>query len=131
MASATAGDAAEDFDIGRIDEVIHGRVRLGIMAYLSGVGTADFNELKQKLQTTDGNLSVHLRKLEDAGMVEITKSFVGRKPLTQARMTDPGRDAFTAYLDAMSAHWRGAGVFLTDPEAVRYEAEFGPVAGAA
>ena len=102
MASDTAGDAADAFDIGRIDEVIHGRVRLGIMAYLSGVGAADFNELKARLQTTDGNLSVHLRKLEEAGFVEVAKSFQGRKPLTRATMTEAGRDAFVAYLDAMS-----------------------------
>ena len=102
MASNTVGDAADAFDIGRIDEVIHGRVRLGIMAYLSGVGTADFNELKTRLQATDGNLSVHLRKLEDAGFVAIDKRFQGRKPLTEARMTEAGRAAFIAYLDALS-----------------------------
>ena len=90
------------FDISRIDDVIHGRVRLGIMAYLAGADTADFNTLKARLQTTDGNLSVHLRKLEEAGFVEVLKSFQGRKPLTQARMTQAGRDGFTAYLDAMA-----------------------------
>ena len=73
------------------------------MAYLSGVDSADFNELKTRLQTTDGNLSVHLRKLEEAGFVAVAKSFQGRKPLTRATMTDVGRDAFVAYLDAMSA----------------------------
>lgn len=94
---------ADDFDIGRIDDVIHGRVRLGVMAYLSGAGTADFNELKARLQATDGNLSVHLRKLEEAGFVQVLKSFEGRKPLTRARLTDAGRSAFTAYLDAIGA----------------------------
>lgn len=94
--------AAEDFDIGDIDEVIHGRVRLGVMAYLSGSDTADFNELKARLDVTDGNLSVHLRKLEDAGFVEVLKSFQGRRPLTRARLTDHGRKAFVAYLDAMA-----------------------------
>lgn len=93
---------AEDFDIGRIDDVIHGRVRLGIMAVLSGVDSADFNTLKAKLQTTDGNLSVHLRKLEEAGFVAVEKSFQGRKPLTQAKMTEAGRTAFLSYLDAMA-----------------------------
>ncbi len=92
----------DDFDIGRIDDVIHGRVRLGIMAVLSGVETADFNTLKARLQTTDGNLSVHLRKLEEAGFVAVTKRFVGRKPLTEAGMTEAGRAAFVAYLDAMA-----------------------------
>ena len=89
------------FDINRIDEVIHGRVRLGIMAVLSGVESADFNTLKARLQATDGNLSVHLRKLEEAGFVEVTKRFEGRKPLTEAAMTPVGRQAFVAYLDAM------------------------------
>ena len=93
---------SDEFDINRIDDVIHGRIRLGIMAALSGVETSDFNSLKARLQTTDGNLSVHLRKLEEAGFVEVIKSFQGRKPLTQARMTEPGRKAFLAYLDAMS-----------------------------
>jgi len=93
---------ADDFQIADIDEVIHGRVRLGIMAYLSGADTADFNELKARLQVTDGNLSVHLRKLEDAGFVEVLKSFQGRRPLTRARLTDPGRKAFVDYLDAMA-----------------------------
>lgn len=93
---------ADDFDIGRIDDVIHGRVRLGIMATLSGVESADFGTLKARLQTTDGNLSVHLRKLEEAGFVAVTKRFVGRKPLTEASMTQPGRKAFVAYLDAMA-----------------------------
>lgn len=93
---------AAEFDIGRIDDVIHGRVRLGIMAVLAGVDSADFNTLKARLQTTDGNLSVHLRKLEDAGYVAVEKSFQGRKPLTQASMTDVGRAAFVGYLDAMA-----------------------------
>jgi DNA-binding MarR family transcriptional regulator len=90
------------FDIDQIDDVIHGRVRLGIMAYLAGADSANFNELKEKLQTTDGNLSVHLRKLEDAGFVAVTKSFQGRKPMTRASMTEAGRKAFVAYLDAMA-----------------------------
>lgn len=93
---------ADDFDIGRLDEVIHGRMRLGIMAFLSGVESADFNTLKARLQATDGNLSVHLRKLEDAGFVAVTKRFEGRKPLTEASMTPAGRDAFVTYLDALT-----------------------------
>lgn len=89
------------FDIGQIDDVIHGRMRLGIMAYLSDAEAADFNELKALLQATQGNLSVHLRKLEDAGYVAIEKSFAGRKPLTRARITPSGREAFAAYLEAL------------------------------
>lgn len=93
---------ADDFDIASIDDVIHGRLRLGVMAYLSTAGMADFNELKAKLQATDGNLSVHLRKLEQAGYVAIDKTYQGRKPLTRVALTEAGRTAFVAYLDAMA-----------------------------
>ena len=75
------------FDIGRLDDVIHGRMRLGIMAYLASAEAADFNELKAVLEATQGNLSIHLRKLEEAGYIAIEKSFLGRKPLTRARLT--------------------------------------------
>ena len=71
---------ADDFDISRIDDVIHGRIRLGIMAYLSGAGSADFTTLKTRLQTTDGNLSVHLRKLEEAGFVAYLDAMAGLLP---------------------------------------------------
>jgi DNA-binding MarR family transcriptional regulator len=89
------------FDIGAIDDVIHGRLRLGVMAYLASAEIADFNELKSVLQATQGNLSVHLRKLEEAGYVEIEKGFRARKPLTQVRLTEKGRAAFKNYLDAI------------------------------
>ena len=100
----------DSFDISGIDEVIHGRLRLGIMAYLSGAGSelAEFTELKHRLQASDGNLSVHLRKLEDAGYVTIDKSFIGRKPLTRVRLTPEGRKAFLAYLDAIGRLVEGA-----------------------
>ncbi len=90
------------FDIGKLDDVIHGRVRLGIMAYLADAEAADFTELKALLDVTQGNLSVHLRKLEEAGYVSIDKSFVDRKPLTRVRMTPVGRKAFAAYLEAIA-----------------------------
>ena len=90
-----------DFDIGAIDDVIHGRMRLGIMAYLADAEAADFNELKALLQATQGNLSVHLRKLEEAEYIVIEKSFLNRKPLTRARITPKGRAAFKAYLEAL------------------------------
>jgi len=90
------------FDIGKLDDVIHGRVRLGVMAYLAEAEVADFTELKNLLDVTQGNLSVHLRKLEEAGYVSIDKSFIDRKPLTRVRMTDSGRAAFAAYLEAIA-----------------------------
>lgn len=90
------------FDIGKLDDVIHGRVRLGVMAYLADAGVADFTELKTLLDVTQGNLSVHLRKLEEAGYISIDKSFLDRKPLTRVRMTELGRGAFAAYLEAIA-----------------------------
>lgn len=89
------------FDISGLDDVIHGRVRLGIVAYLASAEVADFTELKDVLEVTQGNLSIHLRKLEEAGYVAIDKSFVGRKPLTRVRLTETGRAAFSKYLKAM------------------------------
>lgn len=90
------------FDVDKIDDVIHGRLRLGIMAYLAEAEVADFTMLKAVLNATQGNLSVQLRKLEEAGYIAIEKSFLGRKPLTRARMTAQGRKAFAAYLDAIA-----------------------------
>lgn len=89
-------------DIDKIDETIHGRIRLGIMAYLANAGVAEFTELRAALKTTQGNLSIHLRKLEEAGYVEIDKSFLGRKPLTRARISRAGRRAFAAYLEEIA-----------------------------
>jgi DNA-binding MarR family transcriptional regulator len=96
------------FDIGKIDDVIHGRMRLGIMAYLVDAEVADFTELKAALGATQGNLSVHLKKLEDAGYISIEKKFRNRKPLTRARLTDAGRRAFAAWLDAIGLLASGA-----------------------
>ena len=90
-------------DLGRIDDVIHGRMRLGIMVYLADVDGADFTELKTVLEATQGNLSVHLKKLEEAGYVAIAKSFVNNKPLTRVSITRQGRRAFAAYLEAIGA----------------------------
>jgi DNA-binding MarR family transcriptional regulator len=87
--------------VGQIDDVIHGRLRLGIMAYLANVEVADFNELKTILEVTQGNLSVQLRKLEDAAYVAIEKGYLGRRPRTQVRITPAGRKAFAAYLEAL------------------------------
>ncbi len=90
-------------DLGRIDEIIHGRIRLGIMVYLADAEVADFTELKTALEATQGNLSIHLKKLEEAGYVSIDKSFVDKKPLTRVRITDAGREAFQAYVEAIGA----------------------------
>lgn len=88
--------------INDIDETIHGRIRLGVMTHLANAEVADFTELKTVLGATQGNLSIHLRKLEEAGYVAIEKSFLDRKPLTRVRMTPAGRKAFAAYIEAMA-----------------------------
>jgi len=91
-----------DFDLARIDEIIHGRVRLGVMAYLAGGEAAEFTILKTSLGVTEGTLSVHLRKLEQAGYVAIEKTYKGRRPLTRIRMSEKGKAAFADYLDAIA-----------------------------
>jgi DNA-binding MarR family transcriptional regulator len=90
-------------DLGRIDDVIHGRMRLGIMVYLADSDAADFTELKTVLEATQGNLSVHLKTLEKAGYIAIDKSFRDNKPLTRVSITGEGRKAFSAYLDALGS----------------------------
>jgi DNA-binding MarR family transcriptional regulator len=88
--------------VGEIDNVIHGRLRLGIMAYLADAEAADFTELKDALEATQGNLGANLITLEQAGYITIEKSFVGRRPLTRARITRDGREAFRRYLLQMA-----------------------------
>ena len=88
--------------IDEIDNIIHGRLRLGIMAYLADAEAADFTELKQALEATQGNLGANLITLEQAGYITIEKSFVGRRPLTRARITADGREAFRRYLLQMA-----------------------------
>ena len=86
-----------------LDRVIHERVRLGIVSALAVNESLAFNELKDMLGLTDGNLSVHARKLEEAGYVACTKKFEGRVPRTEFRLTETGRRALGAYLDHMEA----------------------------
>jgi DNA-binding MarR family transcriptional regulator len=86
-----------------LEKVIHERLRLGIISALAANEKMSFGDLKNLLQTTDGNVSVHARKLEDAGYVECLKSFNGRIPLTEYRITSAGREALTKYLNHMEA----------------------------
>ena len=101
-------DQPNPFDHAEIDDVIHGRLRLGIMAYLSTVSPAIFGELKEKVGATDGNLSTHLRKLEDAGYVRQEKRFVGRRPQTRVFLTEDGRKAWLIWIDRMQGLMRAA-----------------------
>ena len=86
-----------------LDRLVHERVRLGMLSALAVNDTLAFTELKELLKTTDGNLSVHARKLEDAGYVDCLKSFDGRFPRTEFRLTAAGRRALERYLDHMEA----------------------------
>ena len=87
----------------QLDRLIHERLRLGILSALSVNQSLTFPELRKLLDTTDGNLSVHARKLEEAAYVSCTKSFEGRVPRTEYRLTAAGRKALERYLDHMEA----------------------------
>ncbi len=86
-----------------LDKIIHERMRLGIISALAANETLSFTDLKNLLNTTDGNISVHARKLEDAGYLECLKSFNGRVPLTEYKITNDGREALNRYLNHMEA----------------------------
>ena len=85
----------------RLDRLIHERLRLGILSALAAEKSLTFTELKALLGTTDGNLSVHARKLEDANYITCEKGFEGRVPRSEYRITTPGRKALEKYLDHM------------------------------
>jgi DNA-binding HxlR family transcriptional regulator len=86
-----------------LDRLIHERIRLGIVSALAANASLTFNDLKRLLETTDGNLSVHARKLEEAKYIACTKSFEGRVPKTEYALTAAGRKALEKYLDHMEA----------------------------
>ena len=88
----------DDFDYQKIDEVISSRIRTAIMAVLVSVDEAEFTFIRDKINATDGNLSVHLKKLEDNMYIEVTKKFIERKPHSIYRVTDKGRKAFEEYI---------------------------------
>ena len=84
-----------------LNKVFESKIRLGIMSVLMANGSADFATLKSLLELTDGNLASHTRHLEDAGYIRCEKSFIGRKPNTTYVITESGREAFAAHIDAM------------------------------
>jgi DNA-binding transcriptional ArsR family regulator len=90
-------------DLPQLDRLIHERLRLGIVSALAAVPSMTFTELKKLLDTTDGNLSIHARKLEEARYVDCTKSFEGRVPRTEYKLTAAGRKALERYLNHMEA----------------------------
>ena len=87
-----------DYDHNAIDELLHSRARLAIVAFLAGASEADFVAIREATKMTDGNASVHLRKLEDAGYVTVRKHFVARKPQSLYALTDTGRSALLSYV---------------------------------
>jgi DNA-binding HxlR family transcriptional regulator len=99
---ASSGRAAAS-SAPNLDQLIHERMRLGIVSALAVNEALSFNDLKKLLGTTDGNLSVHARKLEDAEYITCSKFFEGRVPKTEYRLTDVGRRALERYLDHMEA----------------------------
>ena len=101
--SAATSDAVARSQIRDLDRLIHERTRLGIVSALAVNPSLSFTDLKKLLATTDGNLSVHARKLEEARYVTCTKSFAGRVPRTVYRLTAQGREALERYLNHMEA----------------------------
>jgi DNA-binding MarR family transcriptional regulator len=101
--SALPGGQFDQLAIPNLDRLIHERIRLGIVSALAANSSLTFNDLKKLLRTTDGNLSVHARKLEEAGYVSCSKSFENRMPKTEYALTDSGRKALEKYLNHMEA----------------------------
>ncbi|MCF6238631.1 MAG: transcriptional regulator [Candidatus Marinimicrobia bacterium] len=87
-----------DFEYQQIDDLIHSRIRLAVMAALTSMGPASFSLIKKTVGATDGNLSVHLRKLEEGGYLSVEKSFVNRKPVSIYNLTPTGQSAFKTYI---------------------------------
>jgi DNA-binding MarR family transcriptional regulator len=99
--TSPSGTAASPAPADELDRLIHERIRLGIVSALAANESLTFAELRDVLKTTDGNLSVHARKLEEAGYIRVTKGFEDRKPRTEYRLTPKGRRALEQYLQQM------------------------------
>lgn len=101
--NSSAAAAPAQTALPELDRLIHERIRLGIVSALAANASLTFNDLKKLLRTTDGNLSVHARKLEEAAYIACSKSFAGRMPKTEYTLTDRGRKALEKYLNHMEA----------------------------
>ena len=88
----------EEFNHKIINNTIHSRIRLAVISYLYRVNSAEFNEIKEKVNTTDGNLSIHLGKLEEEGYLDVKKYFKGKIPATSYTLTDYGKREFEEYV---------------------------------
>ena len=89
------------FDYRQLDDAIHSRIRLAAMSVLAAVEEAEFAWLRDRIGATDGNLGAHMRRLEDAGYVEVEKRFVDRRPVTAYRLSASGREAFRRYVERL------------------------------
>lgn len=104
---ASEADGARRYDHRQLDRLVHSRIRLAVLSILAAVDDAEFTYLRDQVNTTDGNLSTHMKKLEDAGYVEPDKSFVDRKPVTRYRLTGDGREALRTYVDRLETMLEG------------------------
>jgi len=108
-----------DYDHASIDEILHSRVRLAIVAFLAGAKNAEFAAVRDAIRTTDGNASVHLRKLEDAGYLAVQKHFVARRPQSLYALTPRGRKAlldYVAHLETLLSPEGGLGRDATEEQ---------------
>lgn len=91
----------KEFNYKQLDDIIHSRIRLAIISVLIAVEEAGFKFLKEKVNATDGNLSVHLKKLDEAGYIFVRKEFIDRKPVTSYRLSKKGQEAFKLYVERL------------------------------
>lgn len=91
----------KDFNFKQLDDIIHSRIRLAIISVLISVEEADFTFLKAQVKATDGNLSTHLKKLEDVEYISVKKEFIDRKPVTSYKLTQIGKEAFSIYVQRL------------------------------
>jgi DNA-binding MarR family transcriptional regulator len=96
-----------EFDYTQLDDVIHARIRLAVMSVLITVEEAEFTFLREKVNTTDGNLSIHLKKLEEAGYIKVDKRFIDRKPQSTYCISEKGRRAFEEYIAKLEQLLKG------------------------
>lgn len=96
-----------DYNYHEIDDVIHSRIRTAIMAVLISVEEAEFTFIRNKINATDGNLSVHLKKLEENNYISVKKEFIDRKPMTKYKITDEGHRAFEEYIKKLESIIKG------------------------
>lgn len=88
-----------DYNYKSIDDLLHSRIRLAVISFLSGCEESDYTTIKNCVGASDGNITTHLRKLEDAGYVSMRKDFVGRKPITYYKISEKGKKAFIDYVE--------------------------------